>query len=140
MQLHETFTALFPVILTDRGSEFTDPLAIEFKKDGERRTRVFSCDLQRSDQKGGIEVAHEFIHRVLSRGTSFDPLTQADVVLMMSQIDAYKGKKRGNRPADQLLRFLHAEGTLQSLGVSEIPSDQIKLTAVLLNKCAILPE
>ena len=53
---HETFTMLFPVILTDRGSEFTNPLSIEFNAKGERRTHVFYCDPQRSDQKGGIEV------------------------------------------------------------------------------------
>ncbi len=102
MQLHETFTALFPVIPTDCGSEFTDPLAIGFNKDGERRTRAFSCDPQRSDRKGGIEVAHEFIRRVLSKAAFFDLLTQADVVLMMSHIDSYKGKKRSNRSADPL--------------------------------------
>ena len=131
---HETFTELFPVILTDCGSEFTDPLAIEFNKDGERRTRVFYCDPQRSDQKGGIEVAHEFIRRVLPKGTSFDHLTQADVDLMMSHIDSYKRKKLGNRSANQLFSFLHGEETLQSLGISEISSDQINLTPMLLKK------
>lgn len=102
MQLYETFTALFPVILTERGSEFTDPPAIEFNKDGERRTKVLSCDPQRSDRKGGIEVAHEFIRRVLSKGTFFDLLTQEDVVLTMSHIDSCKGKKLSNRSADPL--------------------------------------
>ena len=38
---HEAFTNLFQVILTDRGSEFTNPLAIEFNKDNERRTHIF---------------------------------------------------------------------------------------------------
>lgn len=80
------------MILTERGSEFTDPPAIAFNKDGERRTRVLSCDPQRSDRKGGMEVAHEFIRRVLSKGAFFDPLTQTDVVLMMSHIDSCKGK------------------------------------------------
>ena len=131
---HVVFTELFPVILTDRGSEFTDPLAIEFSKDGRRRTRVFYCDPQRSDQKGGIEVTHEFIRRILPKGTSFDGLTQDDVVLMMSHIDSYKRKKLGNRSANQLFSFLHGEGILKSLGISEIPSDQINLTPLLLKK------
>ena len=61
---HEKFTELFPVIITDRGSEFTDPLGIEFNGNNERRTRVFYCDPQRSDQKGGCEVCHEMIRRV----------------------------------------------------------------------------
>lgn len=38
---HEVFTSLFQVILTDRGSEFTNPLAIEFNKGNGRRTHIF---------------------------------------------------------------------------------------------------
>ena len=131
---HEVFTELFPVILGDRGSEFTDPLSIEFSKDGKRRTRVFYCDPQRSDQKGGIEVTHEFIRRILPKGTSFDNLTQDDVSLMISHINSYKRKKLGNRSANQLFSFLHGDGILKSLGISEIPSDQINLTPLLLKK------
>ena len=131
---HETFTGLFSVILTDRGSEFTDPLAIEFNSDSKRRCRVFYCDPQRSDQKGGIEVTHEFIRRILPKGTSFDSLTQEDVSLLMSHIDSYKRKKLGNRSANQLFSFLHGEGILKSLGISEVPSDQINLTPLLLKK------
>lgn len=64
----EAFQSLFPVILTDRGSEFTDPLAIECDMTtGELRTRIFLCDPQRSDQKGACEVTHEMIRRVLPR-------------------------------------------------------------------------
>ena len=85
---HDKFTKLFPVILTDRGSEFTDPLSIEFNSQGERRTRIFYCDPQRSDQKGGCEVTHEMIRRVLPKKTTFDNLAQADVSLMMSHINS----------------------------------------------------
>ena len=78
----EVFTSLFQVILTDRGSEFTNPLAIEFNKGNGRRTHIFYCDPQRSDQKGGCEVTHEMIRRVLPKKTSFDNLTQDDINLM----------------------------------------------------------
>ena len=36
----EQFCQMFQVILTDRGSEFTDPSAIEFDKDGGRGRRT----------------------------------------------------------------------------------------------------
>lgn len=131
---HDVFTMLFPVILTDRGSEFTDPLAIEFNSDGKRRTHVFYCDPQRSDQKGGCEVTHEMIRRVLPKKTSFDNLTQEDVSLMMSHINSYKRKKLGNRSAHQLFSFLHDEGILKKLGITLIPSKEINLTPLLLKK------
>ncbi len=61
----EAFNTLFPIILTDRGSEFSNPISIECDKDGVIRTKLFYCDPQRSDQKGGCEVTHEMIRRVL---------------------------------------------------------------------------
>ena len=63
----EVFCKLFPVIVTDRGSEFTDPLSIEVDENGEYRTRIFYCDPQRSNQKGAVEVNHEFIRRILPK-------------------------------------------------------------------------
>lgn len=56
----ETFTKMFPVILTDNGTEFSNPLRLEVDENGEFRTRVFYCDRNRPDQKGSIEVNHEF--------------------------------------------------------------------------------
>lgn len=131
---HERFTKLFPVILTDRGSEFTDPLAIEFNAEGERRTRIFYCDPQRSDQKGGCEVTHEMIRRILPKKTSFDNLVQDDVSLMMSHINSYARKKLNDRSANQLFSFIHGEDTLALLGIKVIPVNEINLTPNLLKK------
>ena len=131
---HDIFVDLLPVILTDRGSEFTDPLSIEFDANGRRRTRVFYCDPQRSNQKGGIEVTHEMIRRVLPKKTSFDAFTQDDISLMMSHINSYKRKKLGNRSANQLFSFLHGEEILRKLGITLIHSDEINLTPLLLKK------
>lgn len=130
----ETFIRLFPVILTDRGSEFTDPLSIEFDEEGNRRTHVFYCDPQRSDQKGSIEVAHEFIRRILPKGTSFDNLSQDQIDLLVSHINSYTRKKLGNRSPLRLFSFLFGQDVVEKLHLSLIPSDQINLTTKLLNK------
>ncbi len=131
---HDTFTNLFQVILTDRGNEFTDPLAIEFNENNERRTRVFYCDPQRSDQKGGCEVTHEMIRRVLPKKTSFDNLTQDDIALMMSHINSYNRKKLNNQSAHQLFSFINGEYILAALGIESIPANEINLTPLLLKK------
>lgn len=131
---HDTFTSLFQVILTDRGSEFTNPLAIEFNENNERRTHVFYCDPQRSDQKGGCEVTHEMIRRVLPKGTSFDGLTQDDITLMMSHINSYNRKKLNNQSAHQLFSFLNSEEILEKLNIKLIPANEINLTPLLLKK------
>lgn len=98
---HDTFVKLFPVIITDRGSEFTDPLSIEFTNNKVRRTHVFYCDPQRSDQKGGIEVTHEFIRRFLPKGTSFDNLDQSDVSLIDDEPYQFIQKKKAGQPVRQ---------------------------------------
>lgn len=131
---HEAFTNLFQVILTDRGSEFTNPLAIEFNKDNERRTHIFYCDPQRSDQKGGCEVTHEMIRRVLPKKTSFDNLTQDDITLMMSHINSYNRKKLNNQSAHQLFSFINGGDILDKLGIKSIPANEINLTPLLLKK------
>ena len=131
---HEQYCRLFPIILTDRGSEFTDPVSIECTKFGEVRSRVFYCDPQRSDQKGGCEVTHEFIRRILPKGTSFDNLQQSDILLMMSHINSYTRKKLNNQSAHRLFSFLYGETILPTLGIQEIPANDINLTPRLLKK------
>jgi IS30 family transposase len=77
----ECFQKLFPVILTDNGSEFSNPKAIEYGPEQKDllRTQVFYCDPSSPYQKGSIEVNHELIRRILPKGTSFDDLTQKDI-------------------------------------------------------------
>ena len=130
----ELFMKMFPIILTDRGSEFTDPSAIEFDQDGSRRTYVFYCDPQRSNQKGSIEVTHEFIRRILPKGTSFKDLTQDKVDLMMSHINSYSRKKLNDRSAYQLFSFFYGKDTLDNLKIQSIDANKIVLKPELLVK------
>ena len=120
--------------MTDRGSEFTNPLAIEFNKGNGRRTHIFYCDPQRSDHKGGCEVTHEMIRRVLPKKTSFDNLTQDDINLMMSHINSYNRKKLNNQSAHQLFSFINGGDILDKLGIKSIPANEINLTPLLLKK------
>lgn len=128
----EQFCKMFQVILTDRGSEFTDPTSIEFDEDGNRRTYVFYCDPQRSDQKGSIEVTHEFIRRILPKGTSFADLTQDKVQLMVNHINSYTRKKLNNRSAHQLFSFFYGEETASALNMQAVPANEITLKPELL--------
>lgn len=128
----DAFCRLFPVILTDRGSEFTDPSSIEVDEDGVYRTRIFYCDPQRSNQKGSIEVTHELIRKVLPKKTSFKDLTQENVELMMNHINSYTRKKLSDRSPHQLFSFLYGEDIALILNSREIPSDGINLTPDLL--------
>lgn len=131
---HEWFTRLFPVILTDRGSEFTDPQAIEFNQEGKRRTRVFFCNPQSPWQKGCCEVNHELLRRIIPKGSSLDNMTQEDVSMMMNHINSYNRRKLNDRSAHQLFSFLHGEDVMHKLDITEIPADEIVLTPSLIKK------
>jgi IS30 family transposase len=54
----EVFNELFPVILTDNGTEFQFPARLEYDKNGEIRTKVFYCNPNSSWQKGMLEKNH----------------------------------------------------------------------------------
>lgn len=52
----QTFCILFHVILTDNGSEFSNPKTLEFDSEGHRRTHIFYCDPRASFQKPNVEL------------------------------------------------------------------------------------
>lgn len=80
---------LMPVLLGDNGSEFSDPKALEFDRQGNQRTHVFYCDPSASFQKCSAERNHEFIRMFIPKGTPLDNYTQKDISLMMDHINSY---------------------------------------------------
>ena len=130
----ETYCKLFPVILTDRGSEFSNPVPIEQDENGELRSLVFYCNPSAPYQKGGIEVAHELIRRILPKGKSFDDLQQEDIDLMLSHINSYKRGKLNSRSAHQLFSFIYGDDILPKLNIREIEPNDIVLSPKLLKK------
>ena len=128
------FKELFPVILTDNGSEFSNPKAAEYGPDGLLQTRIYYCDPSSPHQKGSIEVNHELIRRILPPGTSFDDLTQEDITLMMNHINSYKRKKLNNRSPYEAFSFYHGEELLNQLGCLPVAPENIILKPRLLKK------
>ena len=121
--------------LTDNGSEFSNPKAIEEPNllSG-LKTRVFYCDAGKPYQKGAIEVNHELIRRILPKGTSFEQLTQEDINQMMNHINSYKRKKLNNRSPYETFSYYHGKGGLLNLGCAPVAPDDILLKPSLLKK------
>ncbi|MHB8064246.1 MAG: hypothetical protein ACYDG2_16715 [Ruminiclostridium sp.] len=57
----EIFMQLFPIILTDNDSDFSNPQAIEYDAYGQLRTKLFYCDPSSPHRKSEIERSHGFI-------------------------------------------------------------------------------
>ena len=76
------FEEIFPILLTDNGSEFSNPSAIETDEDMHIWTHIFYCDPNCAYQKGSIEAGHRLIRKVIPKGTSLNNFTQEDIDLM----------------------------------------------------------
>jgi len=121
----ETFKKLFPVILADRGSEFSSPKSIEFDKEGNERTKVFFCDPMCSWQKGGCENNHEFIRYYIPKGESIAFLTQEKVDLMMNHINNFTRKKLGDNTPYSIFKFMYGVDILEKLGIFYIAANNV---------------
>jgi IS30 family transposase len=129
----DMFKKLFPVLLGDRGSEFSNPIAIECDRTtGEIRSQVFYCDPCASFQKGAAEKNHEEIRKVLPQGTSFHNLTQKDINLMMDHINSYSRPNLNDKTPYDTFKFLFGEEAIKKLGSNLIHANEICLKPSLL--------
>ena len=119
----DMFRRLFPVVLTDNGSEFTAPSELE--RDG--RTRVFYCDPYASYEKPFVENNHRNLRRVLPKGASFDSLTQETADLVMSHVNSMIREEYGNTTAAARFAGMFGKDTLALLGIGEIPAADVCL-------------
>ena len=130
----ERYKTLFRLILTDNGSEFSDPEPIETSPEtGELLCPVFYCEPNRSDQKGACEVNHEMIRRVIPKGVSLNPCTQEDISKLMNHINSYPRESLGNRTPYEMFVFLYGEESADKLGLRRIDNKDTNLKPSLLN-------
>lgn len=134
----ERFQKLFPTILTDNGSEFSNPKALEFDADDVRRTHVFYCDPCASFQKPNVELNHEFIRKISPKGKSLDHLVQQDIDLMMSHINSYSREKLNDKSPLDLFGFLYGFDITEKLNIVKIAPNDIILKPSLFNKGGVL--
>lgn len=131
----EGFQELFPVLLVDRGSEFSDPLALEFSPfTGERRTWVFYCDPMRSDQKGSLEALHRDVRRILPKGQSIEPWTQERLEEACDYLNSYPRKALKDTCPYVSFCFYMGEDWLKRLQWQVVDTSTICLTPTLSPK------
>lgn len=126
------FARAFSLILTDRGGEFKHPDSLECGEENTIRTSIYYCDPMASWQKPHCEKNHEYIRKICPKGTSFDNLTQKDVVLMMSHINSSPRESFGGYTPLVLARMMLPKELLDCFNLKEIPPDEVTLTPELL--------
>lgn len=129
----DVFKASCPIFLTDNGSEFLNPDAIEYDLNGDQRTKVFFCDPMASYQKGQLEKNHGFIRYVLPKGRSFDHLNQEKITLLMNHINSVSRKGLNNNTPFKLAQRHLDQKLLDALSFKEIHPDEVHLKEELLD-------
>ena len=132
----DLFREVFPYILTDNGQEFSNINAIETSclDPLQKRTKVYFCEPNRSDQKGACENNHRLIRYILPKGTSLDKLVQEDVTLMMNHINSYsRNSNFGKTPYKRAMVELPKK-FFDLLGLHIIPPDEVELSYSLISR------
>lgn len=129
----ELYKRVFKYILTDNGGEFQRPNELETSIDGSKRSYIYYCDSNRSDQKGKAEKNHEYVRYIIPKGSSMNNYTQLDIDLMMSHINsAAREILNFATPFDMAAVYL-GENTLKKLKLKRILPDDIILKPYLIN-------
>ena len=135
----ELFRKHIHVLLTDRGSEFSDADGIEIDADGLLRTRVFYCDPMQSGQKGSLENNHIELRYILPKETDLTALglvNQEALNLALSHVNSLPLEKFGGKSPLELTQFMYPElfDRITASGICLIPKDHLVLKPYLLKK------
>lgn len=124
----EVFSQLFPIILTDNGSEFKRVDSLELTADYEYRTRIFYCDPQAAWQKARIEKNHEFIRYAIPKGKSLNGYTQEEITFLANHINSIKRPSLGLKsPYELAINDPNMLLLFKLLKMHPIPPDEVRL-------------
>ena len=129
----ELYKRVFKYILTDNGGEFQRPEELEKSLDGSKRSSIYYCEPNRSDQKAKVEKNHEYIRYVIPKGTSMDNYTQSDIDLMMSHINSTAREILNFAIPYDMASIYLGKNTLKKLKLKKIFPDNIILKPYLIN-------
>lgn len=126
------FRELFPVILTDNGTEFQNPEGLEKTPAGKERTKLYYCNPNSSWQKGMIEKNHEYIRLVIPGGLSMDDYEKKDMLRLMNHINSEARDSLNGCTPFRLSKMLLNNTLHQVMKLEEIAPDEVELRPELL--------
>ena len=135
----ELFRKYVHILLTDRGTEFSDAGGMENAEDGTCRTRVFYCDPMQSGQKGSLENNHVELRYILPKSTDLRTLgliDQDSLNLALCHVNSSPVEKLGGKSPLELADFMYHDlyKKLHAFGIRQVDKDKIILKPYLLKK------
>lgn len=127
----ELFKDIFPVILTDNGAEFHDPLSLETSLvTGEQLIHIYFCEPRRSDQKGKCEKNHEHIRDIIPKGTSMDSLSKKEIQYVSRMINNYPRAQFNYHSPYEVISKMVNKKVLELNDIVFVPSNQVVLKPI----------
>ena len=134
------FSKLFPLLLTDRGSEFEIARLFELDQEGNSRLNIFYCDPMQSSQKAHLENGHNYVRDIIPNGYPLDNLTQSDIDLMFSHINSTPRRSLGDKTPYEIFSFIHGANVPSLLNISAIERDDVILKPMLIYSKSHMPK
>lgn len=129
---NQLFSKIFPVLLTDRGSEFEKWELFELDRTGHTRLNIFYCDPMQSSQKAHVENNHNYVRDIIPNGYPINNLTQSDIDLMFSHINSAPRLSLNNKTPYEVFSFFYGEKTTALLGICPLLRDDVVLKPYLI--------
>ncbi len=123
---------MFPLILTDNGTEFQNPERLEYSHFGEKRTSIYYCNPHSSWQKGMLEKNHEYIRLVIPKGKNLDNYSQNQISLLMNHINSEARDKLNGCTPFKLSKLLLNNKLHSVIELKDIAPDEVSLIPELL--------
>lgn len=129
---NDLFSRLFPVLLTDRGSEFEKYSLFEMDANGSSRLCLFYCDPMQSNQKPHVENNYNYVRDIIPNSYPLDLLTQRDIELMFSHINSAPRRSLGDKTPFEVFCFLYGAEAARCFNIREIARDDVVLKPWLI--------
>jgi len=121
------YSKVFRIFLTDNGTEFFSVLNFEKDLENDKNvSNIFFCHPYSSYEKHGVEVNHEYIRRVLPKGTSFSNLNDDIVKNLQDNINAIPRLSLDGQTPYDLTKKLYPE-LIELLDCRYIEPDNVSL-------------
>lgn len=121
------YRKIFRIILTDNGPEFCNPYEMEFDYISSKKVaNVFYCHPYASYEKHELEVNHEYIRRVLPKGTSFSNLNDDIIKKLQDNINCIPRESLNGKTPYELTKQKYPE-FINHLNIEYINPDDVTL-------------
>lgn len=121
------YKKIIDIILTDNGSEFFDPIHLEYNLNtGEKLCELYYCHPNSPEEKPELEKNHEYIRYVLPKKTSFENLTKEDIKQLEDNINNIPREILGNETPYNLTKEKFPE-LIEKIKSSYIKPDDVTL-------------